>query len=227
MKAFIKRHEYNYIQKCLNDLNNAFKSSVDINIIEATKAYINEKILYIFPNLSEEEKELINITKIDDPLFIDPYLSDLNEYVYGMPSITNSQITKLFRKEKKLKLPDLNALDSKIIYLGWIDESTRKLFVAYNMNGKLVGMTCKITNYSSNNTHICALCNHVGSENEVGFVTSLCKTDNTGEGAYKSINFDICLDSEKCNERIVSIEKLEKILKDINNIKPSTKIPTN
>lgn len=227
MKAFIKRHEYNYIQKCLNDLNNAFKSSVDINIIEATKAYINEKILYIFPNLSEEEKELLNITKIDDPLYIDPYLSDLNEYVYGMPSITNSQITKLFRKEKKLKLPNLNALDSKIVYLGWIDESTRKLFVAYNMNGKLVGMTCKITNYGSNNTHICALCNHVGGENEVGFVTSLCKTDNTGEGAYKSINFDICLDSEKCNERIVSTEKLEKILKDINNIKPSTKIPTN
>ena len=219
MKTFIKKHEYNYIRKCLNDLNNAFKGCVDINIIEATKAYIHEKILNIFSNLSEEEKELLDISKINDPLHIDTYLAELNEYVYGMPNITNAQISKLFKKEKKLKLPNLNAQDSKNVYLGWIDESIRKLFVAYNMNGKLIGMTCRLTNYSSNNTHLCALCNHVGRENEVAFVSAICKTANTGEGAYKSIGFDLCLDSEKCNERIASIEKLEKILKDVNNIK--------
>ncbi len=219
MNAFIKKHEYNYIKKCLRDLNNAFKGSIDINIIEATKAYIHQKILNIFTTLSEEEKELLDISKIHDPLLIDKYLAELNEYVYGMPKITNAQISKLFKKEKKLKLPSLNAQDSKNVYLGWIDESTRKLFVAYNMNGKLIGMTCRITNFSSNNSHICALCNRIGRENDVAFVSAVCKTDNAGEGAYKSTGFDICLNSEKCNERIVSTEKLEKILKDVNNIK--------
>ena len=219
MKAFIKKHEYNYIRKCLNDLNNAFRSSVDVNIIEATKTYIHKKILNIFTNLSDEEKDLLNIIKINDPLYIDKYLIKLYEYVYGMPSITSAQLSKLFKKEKKLKLPNVNAQDSKYVYLGWIDESIRKLFVAYNMNGKLTGMACKITNPNSNNTHMCTLCNHIGREDEVAFVSTICKTTNTGEGAYKSTGFHICLDSDKCNERIVTIEKLEKILKDVNNIK--------
>lgn len=219
MKVFIKKYEYNYIKKCLHDLYNTFKSCIDINVIEANKAYIHNKILCLFTNLSEEEKDLLDISKITDPLHIDKYLVELNEYVYGMPNITKSQISKLFKKEKNLKLPNLNAQDLKTVYLGWIDESIRKLFVVYNMNGKLISMVCRIPNYSSNNTHMCALCNHVGRENEVAFVSSICKTSNTGEGTYKSIGFNICLDSKKCNERIVDIEKLEKILKDVNNIK--------
>lgn len=219
MKPFIKKHEYNYIRKCLNDLNNAFKGCIDINIIEATKEYIHNKILNIFSNLSEQEKELLDISKINDSLHIDTYLAELNNYVYGMPKITNAQISKLFKKEKKLKLPNLNAQDSQNVYLGWIDENTRKLFVTYNMNGKLITMICRITDYNSNNIHACALCGHVARENEVSFVSVICKTDNTGEGAYKSTAFNLCLDSSKCNERISSIEKLEKILKDVNNIK--------
>ncbi|MBB6214305.1 rubrerythrin [Anaerosolibacter carboniphilus] len=219
MRVFIKKHEYNYIRARLNDLNNAFKGCVDINIIEATKAHMHEKILNIFTDLSQEEKELLDISKINDPLHIDKYLAELNEYVYGMPNVTNAQISRLFKKEKKLKLPNLNSQDSKNVYLGWVDDSVRKLFVAYNMDGKLVGMACRISSYGSNNTHRCVLCNHVGSENEVAFVSPICKTTNTGEGAYRSIGFDICLDSVKCNERIASIEKLEKILKDVNNIK--------
>jgi len=219
MNAFIKKHEYNYIKRCMQDLNNAFRSSTDANIIEATRAYICNKILNIFTNLSNEEKELLDIIKINDPLYINSYLNELHEYVYGMPTTTNAQINKLFKKEKKLKIPNLDLQDSKNVYLGWFDESTRKLFVAYNMNGKLVGMTCKLTSSSSNNTHMCTLCNRIGKENDVAFVSAICKTDNTGEGAYRSIGFDICLDSDKCNDRILSVEKLERILKDVNNIK--------
>lgn len=219
MNAFIKKHEYNYIKKCLNDLNNAFTNCVDINIIETTKAYINDKILCLFTSLSEEEKELLDISKINEPLQIDTYLASLDQYVYGMPNIANEQIIKLFKKEKKLKLPNIDAQDSKNVYLGWIDESIRKLFIVYNMNGKLMGMACRLPNSGSNNTHICTLCNHVGDQNEVAFVSPICKTANAGEGAYRSIGFDICLDSKKCNERITSTEKLEKILKNVNNIK--------
>ena len=87
------------------------------------------------------------------------------------------------------------------------------------MNSSLIGMACRVPNRGSNSNHMCVLCNHVGGESEVAFVSTICKTDNTGEGAYKSMAFDLCLDSAKCNERIVSIEKLEKILKDVNNIK--------
>lgn len=217
MKTFIKKQEYNHIKKCLYDLNNTFRNCIDINIIKANKEYIQDKLLRIFPNLSEEEKNILDISKINEPLYIDKYLAELNKYVYGMPIITNAQINKLFKKEKKFKLPNLNAQNSKNVYLGWIDESIKKLFIAYNMNGNLIGMTCKIPNYSSStSTHICSLCNHVGSNNEVAFVSSICRTS---KGRYRSIGFDICLDSKKCNDRIVNVEKLEKILKNVNNRK--------
>lgn len=219
MKTFIKKHQYNYIKKCLFDLKNAFRNCIDINTIEATKGYIQNKILRAFTNLSDEEKEILDISKITDPLHISGYLKDLNQHVYGMPSITNAQISKLFKKEKKLKIPDLNKQDSKLVYLGWIDVSIRKLLIIYNLNGKFLGMVCRLPSSIANNTNICVLCNHIGPENEVAFVSSICKTSNHNIDAYKSIGFHICLDSAKCNERIGSVEKLEKILKDVNNIK--------
>ncbi|EOU2021369.1 elongation factor G-binding protein, partial [Clostridium perfringens] len=206
-------------KKCITDLHGTLRNCTDPNIIETNKAYINEKILSRFSELSNEEKELIDIIKITDPLNIDKYLEDLNEYVYGMTAIKSNEITKLFRKEKKLKIPNLDFENSKKVYLGWIDEGSRKLFIAYNLNGKLTGMACKIPSYNSSNNHICTLCNHIGNDTEVAFVSAICKTSNPEQGTYRSIGFDICLDSEKCNERITSTDKLEKLLKDVNNIK--------
>lgn len=219
MKAFIKKEDFNFIRKCTTDLHGTLRNCVDPNIIETNKAYINEKILNRFIDLSNEERDLIDINKITDPLYIDKYLEDLSEYVYGMAPIKSTQLTKLFRKEKKLKIPDLDFENSKKVYLGWIDEGSRKLFLAYNMNGKLLGMSCKIPSYNSSNNHICTLCNHIGNDTEVAFVSAICKTSNPEQGTYRSIGFDICLDSEKCNERITSTDKLEKLLKDVNNIK--------
>ncbi|BDR65614.1 hypothetical protein K144316041_27040 [Clostridium tetani] len=219
MKAFIKKHEYNYIKKCLRDLNSAFVGCIDAKVVEATKFYINNKILNLFTNLSEEEKNIVDITKITDSSHIDNYLYNLNEYVYGIPSITKEQISKLFKKEKKLKLPNLDEYNSKNVYLGWIDESTNKLFIVYNMDGKPIGMVCKIPSYNSNNMNMCTLCNRMGRRDEVAFVSSLCKIPRSKEGAYKSIGFNVCLDSKQCNERLTSIKKLEEILKYVNNVK--------
>lgn len=217
MEVFIKKHQYNYIKKCLNDLNNTYKGCIDINIIEATKSYIQDKIFNIFPALTQEERDLLDISKITDSLHINKYLSDLNQFVYGMPKVTNAQISKLFKKEKKLKLPNESTHDLKNVYLGWVDESIKKLFIAYNINDKLFGMSCRITNPGSNNSHICILCNKVGKENEVAFVSPICS--KTHQDDYRSIGFDICLDSAECNDRITTVEKLEKLLKDVNNIK--------
>ena len=121
MDTFIKKQEYNYIKNCLFDLNNAFRNCIDPNIVETTKICTQDKILSFFSNLSEEQKEILNISKVTDPLDISTYLKDLNQYVYGMPTITGSEINKVFKKEKKLKLPDLSIQDSKLVYLGWIN----------------------------------------------------------------------------------------------------------
>lgn len=219
MNTFIKKHEFNYINKCLFDLNNAFRNCTDPNIIETTKSYIQNKIWNNFDNLSDEEKAILDITKITDPLHIDGYLKELDQYVYGMATITAAQIGKVFKKEKKLKLPDLSNEDSKLVYLGWIDPAIRKLLVIYNLDGKLLGMSCRLPDTNTTNTSICTLCNHIGPQSEVAFVSPICKTSSKSLDAYKSLGFHICLDSEKCNERITSTKKLEQLLKEVNNIK--------
>lgn len=95
--------------KCLFDLNNALKNCTDLNIIETTKGSVQDKILNTFIDLSEEKRKILNIDKITIPLHIDNYLNELDQYVYGMSAITNEQINKLFKKEKKLKLPDVHS----------------------------------------------------------------------------------------------------------------------
>lgn len=215
-QMFIKKYQYNAIKKYLSSLNNTFRTCIDSHMIEIQKSYIQENILGLFSELSEDNKILLDISSIKESLHIEKYLDELQEYVYGMPDITNAQISKVFKKEKKLKLPSPDIKDSKHVYLGWIDESLKKLFVIYNLDGKFVGMSCRIPNFTSNNTHMCTLCNHVGNEKEVAFVSPICKTSNDD---YRSIGFDICLDSYQCNERITSTTNLEKLLKQVNNIK--------
>ena len=91
------------------------------------------------------------------------------------------------------------------------------MLTLYNMDGKLLGMACRLPNTISKSTNICSLCNHIGSENEIAFVSPICKARHVDD--YKSLGFYICLNSSECNERITSVEKLEKLLKDVNRIK--------
>ncbi len=70
MDNFIKKQEYNYIKNCLFDLNNTFRNCIDPNIVETTKICTQDKILSFFSNLSDEQKEFLNISKITDPLDI-------------------------------------------------------------------------------------------------------------------------------------------------------------
>ena len=217
MKEFIKKQQYNYIKRCLGDLNSVFRNCVDPNIIEIVKASSQEKILSIFKDLSGEQKKILDISKITDPLHIEPYLKRLDQYVYGMEKVTAAELTKVFKKEKKLKIPNLDILDSKIVYLGWIDESTRKLLITYKLDGKLLGMACRLPKTNGKSSNICAFCNKIGSEQEVAFVSPICK--QVSEDDYKSLGFYVCLDSNECNERIESVDKLENILKTVNRIK--------
>lgn len=219
MNTFIKKHEFNSINKYLSDLNNAFRNCSDPNIIETTRFYIQNKILNLFNNLAYEEKVLLDISRITDPLHIEGYLKKLDQYVYGMPKVTSAQINKVFKKEKKLKLPDLNNEDSKTVYLGWIDSAIKKLLIIYNINDQLLGMACRLPETNTATTNVCTLCNHVGNQSEVAFVSPICKTSSSNLDAYKSLGFYVCLDSKKCNERITSTKKLEELLREVNNIK--------
>ena len=45
MNAFLKKQEYNYINKRLKDLNSALRNCNDYNTQDASRDYIQDKIL--------------------------------------------------------------------------------------------------------------------------------------------------------------------------------------
>ena len=57
MTSFIKKQQFNYIKKCLFDLNNAFRNCVDSNIVETTKIITQEKILSFFEEFIRRRKK--------------------------------------------------------------------------------------------------------------------------------------------------------------------------
>lgn len=215
MEPFIRKQDYNYINRCLKDLSNAFRNCSDPHTVEMTKNYIQDKILNHFQVLSEEQTTLLEIRHLKDASEIPNVSNQLLPYVYGMPLVNNSDFKKIFKKEKKLNLPDYSIQDGIYVYLGWIDYATQKLFIVHQVDGQLLGMSCQIPKVPHKQTNVCALCHHIGPKSEVAFVSPIYKRKE----AYHSLGFYMCLDTQACNERIVSTEKLETILKKVNNIK--------
>lgn len=215
MEAFLKKEEYNYIKKRLKDLNNALRTCNDYRTRDASRDYIQDKILSHLSHLLPEQKKLLDITALKDSHDIDVFLNQLQPYIFTNPPITASEISKLFKKEKKLKLPSSEVLERPCVYLGWFDLATKKLFIVHRYHQQLLGMACRLTEAKNKQTNVCALCHHMGPKSKVAFVSPLCK----GNKNYRSIGFFACLDSAACNERITSTEKLEGLLKEVNNIK--------
>lgn len=70
-----------------------------------------------------------------------------------MSKLTNVKNSRLFKK--KLKLSSKESQYSKNVYLVWIDNSINKLFVAYDMCNKLIGMSCRIINSEIKTSNRC------------------------------------------------------------------------
>lgn len=218
LDMFIPVIKYNFIKKCLGEISNALMNCVDGHIIETTKAYQQERIFSAFTDLTESQRALLNVSNIREGFQIEQFLKGLEPYIYGMDAISNETVSRLFRKEKKLKIPQDLDLNRKRAYLGWIDSGSRKLILIHKPGAEAFGMACRLPQVKAKTTNVCALCNRIGDETQVAFVSPVCKTAHLGPDAYKSLGFYICLDSEACNDRITSLDKLEELLSVMNNV---------
>lgn len=216
MKNFIRKHEYNFIKKKLTTYKSTLKYCSDQNIINVTKLLYNEEIRSLFTNLTEEETQIVNIELLDTVEKVDFFLNKLKDHITGLEPITNQEIKKLFKKEKKLRLPKQDSWDDDLVYLSWTDESTKKLYIVYRLDNQLIGMVCRLQSESTGSSRVCKFCNYPGDSSEVAFVSPVCKGNSASE--YRSIGFTVCLDSQRCNDRMTSTKILESILKDVNNI---------
>ncbi|QWH17191.1 elongation factor G-binding protein [Bacillus mycoides] len=204
MEAFIRSDQYNFIKSQAYILANGHATANDRGVIQALKSLAIEKIIHLFENLTDEQKELIDtVLTVENREGAESFLLKINPYVIPFQEVTAQTLKKLFPKTKKLKLPDMDEINMKeTSYLSWIDKGTSKKFIIAKNNNKFVGL--QGTFQSINKKSICSLCH--GHE-EVGMFLVEIKGKIPGTFVKKG-NY-ICKDGVACNHNMKSLDKLQ------------------
>lgn len=213
MEPFIKNHQYNFVKKQAEIVQNALKTSADPKVIEAVRYSAEYKIMEQFPGATMIQKQLLTrLSIMKTPDEFHQYLLSLRPMMVEFQQVTQKEIKKLFPKNKRLGIPDLSLSDYRnVTYLGWSELSTNKLFIVYHLNGKAVGVEGK---YSiTNKKNVCFMCNGYG---EVALFSAITKTRNTiSPDYYKAIGNYLCVNSHECNKNITDVAALEGFIQEV------------
>ncbi|MFD2331883.1 FusB/FusC family EF-G-binding protein [Cohnella sp. GCM10020058] len=214
MQPFIRNHQYNLIKKQVGLLQHACATVADPKIVESVRSNMQFKLAEAFPDANEAALEIVQRgSELGTAPEFQLYLASLESHRIAFEPGTEQQLKKLYPKIKKLKLPDLAALDRKAIsYLGWSDIAANKLFIVYPLDGRLVGIEGRFT--PTNKKGTCFVCNR---QTEVGLFTALTKSRpaNASPDYYKAIGNYMCADSEVCNHNITDPAPLEQFLSNV------------
>ncbi|MEH7073834.1 FusB/FusC family EF-G-binding protein [Neobacillus drentensis] len=204
-EKYIKNVDFNFIQNQVALIKDSYKKNAAPNVIQAVKDLANTKISELFPNATDEHKEMLDLSALKSDQEFDKYLQQLQGYRLPFPKISDAQLKKMFPKNKKLKLPDLDNMNlHQLTYLSWVDISTNKKFIVYELDEKIVGIECKYTVLQKDN--ICSFCHRFGQVAFISTVTKAKKAKNPDY--YKAIGNYICFDSTECNKKITNVDYL-------------------
>ncbi|MNH89632.1 Fibronectin-binding protein (FBP) [compost metagenome] len=206
---FIRNHQYNVIKKQSEFLQNTLRTVADRSVLETVRYRAATNIVEAFPYLTEAQQLMLEqISTLENAYDFQRYLSDLEPYLEPYPSITMKQIQKLFPKNKKLKLPDLQSIDFRYMtYLSWVDIATNKLFIVYPLEGQFVGIEGRIT--PTHKKGYCLFCNR---HQELAFFTVRTKPANASPDNISAIGQYVCMENQGCNQCITDTGALEKFI---------------
>jgi hypothetical protein len=209
MEPFIRSDQYHFIKQQLKQLINGHATVNDQKVLNALKSLVHDKVQGLFTRLNEDQSRVLSpITDIQDSTNAEAYLILIKPYVIPFRTIKEQDIKKLFPKAKKLKVPSLGGIDyQELTYLGWIDSGSNKKYIVIEFHDKLIGINGTFSNNSQKG--ICALCNR---HEQVSMFLSLVKGKMSGEGAYIKRGNYICQDSEKCNQNLITLDKLHEFI---------------
>lgn len=203
----IKTYEYNRIKHLTFNLINVYHSVNDKSTVEAVYAQVANEILTII-NADKEIAERY-VADIASPKLsrvqAEKLLIDLKTLVEPFQLPSESQVKKIFKKVKKLKITASSQWDLRdVSYFAWNEvSSSRKYILTADGQGFYGTITGSMKN-------ICAICQKTST------VTHFLATTRTGsDGTYTKNGNYICLDSEQCNRQIQSNQGLEQFLETI------------
>ncbi|MWC27620.1 FusB/FusC family EF-G-binding protein [Paenibacillus sp. MMS18-CY102] len=211
---FIRNHQYNFMKKHVDKLQQACQAATDPKVVEAIRSSAIFEIMEQFPDATDWQKELVErIAELRSSEDCRKYISALEPYMMEFPRVTEKQIQKLFPKVKKLKVPNLASIDYRYVtYLSWIDIGTNKLFIVYPRDGQWIGIEGR--NTPTNKKGYCCICNRHG---ELSLVTAITKTkpSNASPDYYKAVGNYMCSNSESCNKNISDQASLERFIDNV------------
>lgn len=206
---FIRNHQFNVIKKQSDFLLKTLRTIADRKVLETVRYRAVTSTLEAFPSLTEDQKRMLGeISTIEKAEDFQRYLSALEPYLEPYPTITLKQIQKLFPKNKKLKVPDLQSIDFRYVtYLGWVDIATNKLYIVYPFEGRFIGIEGRIT--PTNKKGYCLFCNR---HQELALFSVKTKPAVASPDNLSFIGQYVCLDSQACNHSITDTGALEKFI---------------
>jgi len=210
-EKFIRNEDFNFINIQVALIKDSYKKNAAPNVIQAVKDLANTRILELFPDATPDQKQMVDLSGFKTNQEYDRYLQNLTDYLLPFPNIAEQQLKKMFPKNKKLKLPNLDNINlNQLTYLSWIDISSNKKFIVYELENKMVGIECKYTVASKDN--ICSFCNRFG---QVAYISTITKAKKAKNPDYfKAIGNYICFDSTECNKKITSSNYLTAFLRE-------------
>lgn len=211
MQPTIQPYQYMALKKAVNDLINVYQSVNDPQTVTTFQGTTLEKIREIVPEDYPEIQELIDFT-LDIRLTkarTHQYFEDFKDFVIPFKAPSQKQIEKVFRKVKKLKIPDFQNWDLREhTYLGWNDPGSQKKFLLLYGPKGLTGISGSMPTEIKKN--ICTICH---TESNVALFMATTKTG--AEGTYTKKGNYICVDSEKCNHQLTSRDNLETFINEV------------
>ncbi|SOC18099.1 treble-clef zinc-finger protein [Ureibacillus xyleni] len=199
---FMTTVQYQIVKKQAKKIFNAHTSSKDPNVIQAVQALAQEEInnQLVFADL-DQQLVMQPIFELKTKEQMEHFFNEIKAFVKPFERPTDSEIKKLFPKDKKLKLPKFENVDWKeISYLSWFDPGTNRKYIVYRENETLKGVRGVYS--TTEKMGICTVCNR---HSKVGML--MVSKSGTALGTYTKRGNYICDDSISCNESLTEIEK--------------------
>lgn len=189
------------IEQQVNKILKAKLASNDKKIVAAVRELaiteLREKLTHVNEDIIKE------VETVEDTIGADLLFQSLKSYTIPFKSISEQGLQKLFKKDKKLKLPKLEVIDWQAIsYLSWVDKGTNRQYIVLEKEGQYTGLRGVVDAHNPIKG-VCSICNQHSS---VHLFTATVKgnADN-----YTSYSNYICDDSQLCNQKVSDYEKLQ------------------
>ncbi|MGM9931791.1 FusB/FusC family EF-G-binding protein [Pradoshia sp.] len=208
MKPFIENHQYVFIREKARQIVHARHTVHDRHVQET---FIDNSQFYVyeqFQTLTDEQRECLNdLSEIRTEADYERFLSELVKWRIPFPALSDAQLTKLFRKVKKLQYPLLPQEQmEELTYFGWTHNERK--FIVKAVDGSLRGISGRITPSSKQ-----GLCHFCHKQAEVGLFSVERKVRGKSMN-YQAFAHYICQDSMQCNQHLANVERIDAFMRE-------------